>query len=164
MRPGAVCRGLPQPVLELRVLRAVAGVDPAAPHSWSRDAWIVSDRQPSVRRCGEILEALEGVIAARKGESPDRSYTSRLLAGGVSKVGGKVTEEAGELVQAAAGESDARVVSEAADLVYHMLVLLACRGLSLAQVEDELARRFGVSGLDEKAARAAPGGASSGGA
>ena len=158
-----MCRGLPQPVLELWALRAAAGVDPAAPQSLLRDAWIVSDRQPSVRRCGEILEALEGVIAARKGESPDRSYTSRLLAGGVSKVGGKVTEEAGELVQAAAAETDARVVSEAADLIYHALVLLACRGLSLAQVENELARRFGVSGLDEKAARTAPGGADSGG-
>lgn len=108
-----------------------------------------------MRRSGEILESLERVIAARKGESPDRSYTSRLLAGGVPKVGGKVNEEAGELVQAAAAETDDRVVAEAADLVYHTLVLLACRGLSLSQVEDELARRFGVSGLDEKAARTA---------
>ncbi len=122
----------------------------------------MSDRQPSLRRCGEVLEALEQVIVARKGDSPDRSYTSRLLAGGVPKVGEKVTEEAGEVVQAAAAETDGRVVSEAADLIYHMLVLLACRGLSLAQVEDELARRFGVSGLDEKAARTAPGGTASG--
>ena len=73
-----------------------------------------------------------------------------------------VTEVAGELVQAATAETDARVVSEAADLVYHMLVLLACRGLAIAEVEDELARRFGVSGLDEKAARTAPGGTASG--
>lgn len=150
-------------MLELWSLRAAAGVDPAAPRqSLLQDAWIVSDRQPSLRRCGEVLEALEQVIAARKGESPDRSYTSRLLAGGVPKVGGKVTEEAGELVQAAAAETDDRVVSEAADLVYHMLVLLACRGVAISQVEDELARRFGVSGLDEKAARAAPGGTASG--
>lgn len=162
MRPGAMCRGLPQPVLEFGGLWAAAGVDPAAPRSLLQEESIVSDRQPSLRRCGEILETLEQVIVARKGESPDRSYTSRLLAGGVSKVGGKVTEEAGELVQAAAAETDARVVSEAADLIYHTLVLLACRGLSLAQVEDELARRFGVSGLDEKAARTPPGGAASG--
>lgn len=162
LRPAAVCRDGPEPVLQLKAPRAVAGVDPAAPHSLLQEAWIVSDRQPSLRRCGEILEALEQVIAARKGESPDRSYTSRLLAGGVAKVGGKVTEEAGELVQAATAETDARVVSEAADLVYHMLVLLACRGLAIAEVEDELARRFGVSGLDEKAARTAPGGAASG--
>lgn len=69
-----------------------------------------------------------------------------------------MTEEAGELVRAAAGEPDDRVVAEAADLLYHTLVLLAARDLTLAAVEAELARRFGVSGLDEKAART-PGGA-----
>ena len=94
------------------------------------------------------------MVASRRGDSPDRSYTSRLLAGGVPRIGPKVTEEADELVRAAAGESDDRVVAEAADLVYHMLVLLTARDLPLARVEDELARRFGVSGLDEKAARA----------
>ena len=104
-------------------------------------------------RLGETLERLEGVVVSRKSDPPERSYTSRLLAGGVPAIGRKVTEEAGELVAAAAEEPDERVVSEAADLVYHTLVLLACRGLSLARVEDELARRFGVSGLDEKAAR-----------
>jgi len=97
------------------------------------------------------------VVASRRGDSPDRSYTSRLLAGGVPRIGPKVTEEADELVRAAAEESDDRVVAEAADLVYHMLVLLAARDLPLGRVEDELARRFGVSGLDEKAARASGG-------
>jgi phosphoribosyl-ATP pyrophosphohydrolase len=97
------------------------------------------------------------VIASRKGGSPDRSYTSKLLAGGVAASGAKVTEEAEELVRAAAGESDDRVVSEAADLVYHVLVLLAARDVPLARVGDELARRFGTSGLAEKAARAGGG-------
>jgi phosphoribosyl-ATP pyrophosphohydrolase/phosphoribosyl-AMP cyclohydrolase len=120
---------------------------------------IVSDSEPSNERVGEVLESLEQVIASRKGSHPDRSYTARLLAGGVAAAGAKVTEEAGELVQAAAAESDERVVSEAADLVYHTLVLLACRELPLARVERELARRFGVSGLAEKAARTADGGA-----
>ena len=116
--------------------------------------------EPSMRRPGEILENLERVIASRKGGDPDRSYTSRLLAGGVEASGAKVTEEAGELVRAAAGETDDRVVSEAADLVYHMLVLLAARDVPFSTVEDELGRRFGVSGLDEKASRptASPGG------
>jgi phosphoribosyl-ATP pyrophosphohydrolase/phosphoribosyl-AMP cyclohydrolase len=114
-----------------------------------------------MRRFGESLEALERVIASRKGGDVDRSYTSRLLAGGVAKIGGKVTEEAGELVQAAAGEADDRVVSEAADLVYHTLVLLAAREVAFARVEEELARRFGVSGLEEKASR--PRSAASGG-
>jgi phosphoribosyl-ATP pyrophosphohydrolase len=120
---------------------------------------IVSDNQPSNDRVGEVLESLEQVIASRKGGDVDRSYTARLLAGGVAAAGPKVTEEAGELVRAAAVESDERVVSEAADLVYHTLVLLACRAVPLARVESELARRFGVSGLAEKAARTADGGA-----
>ena len=97
-----------------------------------------------MRRLGETLQNLERVVASRKSEAPDRSYTSRLLAGGVPAIGAKVTE---------ALESVERVVSEAADLIYHMLVLLACRGIGLSQVEDELARRFGISGLVEKAAR-----------
>ncbi len=100
-----------------------------------------------------MLEALEAVIASRRGGSPERSYTSRLLAGGVVASGAKVTEEAGELVQASVSESDERVVAEAADLVYHMLVLLAARDVPLSRVADELARRFGTSGLAEKAAR-----------
>lgn len=100
-----------------------------------------------------VLHLLEGVIASRRGESADRSYTSRLLAGGVAVTGAKVTEEADELVRAATNESDGRVVAEAADLVYHVLVLLACRGLSLDDVAAELARRFGTSGLAEKASR-----------
>ena len=120
----------------------------------------MSDLQSSMRR-GEVLEALERVVASRKGDSPEKSYTSRLLAGGVPRIGAKVTEEAGELVQAAAGEPDDRVVAEAADLLFHTLVLLAARDLSLAAVEAELGRRFGVSGLEEKASRGrAAGGAS----
>jgi len=111
-----------------------------------------------MRRLGETLENLERVVAARKGDPSARSYTSRLLAGGVPAIGAKVTEEAGELVVAADRETDERVVSEAADLVYHMLVLLAYRGVGLAQVENELAGRFGISGLDEKASRTIGGG------
>ncbi|MFM1904326.1 MAG: hypothetical protein RLZZ440_2226 [Planctomycetota bacterium] len=116
------------------------------------------DSQTSQRRTGAVLGALEQVIAGRKGGDPTRSYTARLLAGGPAAAGAKVEEEAGELVRAAAAEPDDRVVAEAADLIYHTLVLLACRDLTLAGVEQELARRFGVSGLDEKAARKADGG------
>ena len=97
------------------------------------------------------------MIASRKGGSPDRSYTSRLLAGGVPAIGAKVTEEAEEVVRAATGETDDRVVAEAADLVYHLLVLLAARDVPLERVGAELARRFGTSGLAEKAARTAGG-------
>lgn len=93
------------------------------------------------------------MIASRNRDPSARSYTTKLLAGGPEAAGAKVTEEAAELVQAARGETDDRVVSEAADLLYHTLVLLACRNVPLARVEDELARRFGVSGLEEKASR-----------
>ena len=104
-------------------------------------------------RLGTVLDELEGVINVRKATESERSYTARLLAGGVPKIAAKVTEEAEELVQAAAAETDDRVVAEAADLLYHVLVLLAARDLSLRQVEETLAGRFGVSGLDEKASR-----------
>ena len=128
-----------------------AGIDPAG--RWLQAGSDVVDSQTSQRRTGEVLEALERVIAGRKGGDTGRSYTARLLAGGPATAGAKVTEEAGEFVRAAEGEADDRVVAEAADLVYHTLVLLACRDRSFAEVEAELARRFGVSGLDEKAAR-----------
>jgi phosphoribosyl-ATP pyrophosphohydrolase len=151
-------------MLELAGPPAAAGADPAARRGGRRQRApesFVADSQASKRSVGEVLGSLERVIAARKGSDLERSYTATLLAGGVAAAGAKVTEEADELVRAAAGESDERVVSETADLVYHTLVLLACRGVSLEQVEAELARRFGVSGLEEKAARA-PGGGGNG--
>ncbi|MFM9026005.1 MAG: phosphoribosyl-ATP diphosphatase [Planctomycetaceae bacterium] len=116
----------------------------------------MAERTSSLRG-GEVLEALEAVIASRRAAPSASSYTStRLAAGGVA-IGAKVTEEAAELVQAAVAESDERVVSEASDLLYHTLVLLAARDLTLARVGDELARRFGTSGLAEKAARSGGG-------
>ena len=108
-----------------------------------------------------ILEQLAGVIVDRQQHPSETSYTTRLLAGGVPKICGKITEEAAEVVEAAAepGEAgQAHLVREAADLMYHLLVLLTCRGASLADVEAELARRFGISGLEEKASRGKPGG------
>ena len=108
-----------------------------------------------MRRLGETLESLEHVILSRRSEPADRSYTSKLFSGGAPLIGAKVTEEAEELARAAAGETGDRVVSEAADLLYHMLVLLAFRDVPLASVEAELSRRFGMSGLDEKASRTA---------
>ena len=99
------------------------------------------------------------VIEDRKANPSDKSYTNRLLAGGVAKIGAKVTEEAGEVVEAAGEPGDegrAHTVREAADLVYHLFVLLGIRDIPLAEVEAELARRFGISGLDEKASRGTP--------
>ena len=87
------------------------------------------------------LAALDGLVRERRAADPAASYTARLLAGGPRRAAEKVTEEAGELSAAALAGTDEEVVAEAADLTYHMLVLLAARGLDLGLVEDELARR-----------------------
>jgi phosphoribosyl-ATP pyrophosphohydrolase len=87
---------------------------------------------------------------------PSRSYTTKLLDGGVEKIGGKIREEAEELIEAASEEGDAgraHFVYEAGDLIYHTLVLLAWRGVDIDEVAAELARREGTSGLAEKASR-----------
>ncbi|MBN2085356.1 MAG: bifunctional phosphoribosyl-AMP cyclohydrolase/phosphoribosyl-ATP diphosphatase HisIE [Anaerolineales bacterium] len=88
-----------------------------------------------------FLSHLEDVIADRKINPDEGSYTSALFREGLNKISQKVGEEATETIVAALGQSDDRVVSEVADLLYHTLVLLAARGLTLADVEAELERR-----------------------
>jgi phosphoribosyl-ATP pyrophosphohydrolase len=103
-----------------------------------------------------ILTQLMAVIEDRKAKRPEKSYTTELLAGGVERIGAKILEEAAEVVVAAAEPDEAgrgHTIAEAADLVYHLFVLLGYRDISLSEVESELARRFGISGIDEKAAR-----------
>lgn len=106
-----------------------------------------------------FLGALERELVARQHSSATKSYTKSLLDRGVGAIGDKVREEASELVQALTSESDERVLSEAADLVYHVMVGLRARGLSWSGVIEVLAARFGQSGLEEKAARRKPDGA-----
>ncbi|MBS0563942.1 MAG: phosphoribosyl-ATP diphosphatase [Proteobacteria bacterium] len=99
------------------------------------------------------LDRLAATIAARKGADPDSSWTARLLARGPEKCAEKFGEEAVEaIIEAVRGDSE-RLTAEAADVLYHLLVMLAARDVTLADVEAELARREGLSGLDEKAAR-----------
>jgi len=101
----------------------------------------------------DTLDKLAAVLEARKGASPDSSYVAGLYAAGLEAVLAKVDEEAAEVI-AAAGEDDPRaLVHEVADLWFHCLVLLAARGLHPRDVTAELERRFGVSGLEEKAGR-----------
>ncbi len=101
----------------------------------------------------DILDKLAEVLEARKQAAPDSSYVAGLYAKGLDAILKKIGEEATETVMAAKdGEAD-RLVYELADLWFHSLVLLAQQGLSHHQVLDELARRFGVSGIEEKAAR-----------
>ena len=99
------------------------------------------------------LTQLAATIAARKGSDPDSSWTARLLAMGPEKCAGKFGEEAIEaIIEAVKGDRD-RLISEGADVLYHFLVMLAARGVTLADVEAELDRREGKSGIAEKAGR-----------
>lgn len=99
------------------------------------------------------LERLAATIAARQGADPDSSWTAKLLAKGPEKCAEKFGEEAIEAVIEAVKGDRARLTSEAADVIYHLLVMCAARGVTLAEIEAELARREGVSGVAEKAAR-----------
>jgi phosphoribosyl-ATP pyrophosphohydrolase len=100
-----------------------------------------------------VLDRLAATIAARRGADPGESWTARLLAQGPGKCAEKFGEEAVEaIVAAAAGERDA-LTAEAADVLFHLLVMLEARGVTLAEVLAELERREGASGIAEKAAR-----------
>ncbi len=111
---------------------------------------------PPVNGKPAVLPQLMAVIHDRKVNPPARSYTTTLLAGGVEKIGEKIVEEAHEVVQAAGeGGDDGRqhLVHEAADLVYHLCVLLGYRDVGWEEIELELGRRCGICGLDEKESR-----------
>jgi phosphoribosyl-ATP pyrophosphohydrolase len=101
----------------------------------------------------EVLSRLAAKIAVRRGGDPEVSYTARLVAE-PQLAARKVGEEANEVVVAALTETPADLAREAADLVYHLMALLAARGIGLGEVLAELAAREGTSGLAEKAARA----------
>jgi len=99
------------------------------------------------------LEDLAAVVAARSASSAEKSYTKSLLQGGPAKTAQKFGEEAVELVIAAMGQDQTATIGEAADVLYHLMVLLRSRGVSFEAVLAELERRSGRSGHDEKAAR-----------
>jgi phosphoribosyl-ATP pyrophosphohydrolase len=99
------------------------------------------------------LQDLEKRVQSRAQASSATSYTRALLDKGVTHCAKKLGEEAVEIAMAAVAEDRERVVAEAADLLYHLLVVLHLRGIALAEVEAELAERTRQSGLDEKAAR-----------
>lgn len=107
----------------------------------------------------EVLDRLFEVIEARRTARPTGSYVVSLLDGGLPAITAKVQEEAAEVVQAALGEGDEALAHEVADLLFHVLVLLSARGVEPAAAYRELARRFGIGGLVEKAARPARGSA-----
>ena len=101
----------------------------------------------------DVLNKLAAVLEARKSAAPDSSYVAGLYARGLDAILKKIGEEATETVIAAKGGDPRQVVYETADLWFHTLVLLAQQGLKPDDVLQELDRRFGLSGLEEKAAR-----------
>ena len=101
----------------------------------------------------DTLQKLARVLEERKQADPASSYVAGLYHKGLDAILQKVGEEATETILAAKGDSQERLVSETADLWFHTLVMLAQRGLGPEPVLAELERRFGLSGLDEKAAR-----------
>jgi phosphoribosyl-ATP pyrophosphohydrolase len=101
----------------------------------------------------QVLDRLFAVIESRRGGDAGASYTARLFDEGTQKIAQKLGEEAIETVIAALGDDDGALAGESADLLYHLLVLWAARGLDPADVWAALASREGVSGLAEKASR-----------
>ena len=101
----------------------------------------------------EFLIALQQVLIERKNASADDSYVASLYAKGLDQILKKVGEEASEVIIAAKGDDKQALINEMADLWFHSLVLLINEGLTIEQVTQELDRRFGTSGLEEKAQR-----------
>ena len=132
-------------------------VDPAGPacHTGAPTCFFeeLGEHAPPAR-LGAVLASLAETIEARRGADPSGSWTAKLLAGGPEAYGAKIAEEADEVVRACAGESPERVAEEAADLLYHLLVGLADRQVSLQAVAQVLRSREGVSGVTAKALRA----------
>ena len=100
-----------------------------------------------------FIERLEAILRARRAADPGQSYVAKLHAQGAAHIARKLGEEAVETVIAALSDDPAELTAEAADLIFHLLVLLDARGLAFADVLTELERREGLSGIAEKAAR-----------
>ena len=101
----------------------------------------------------DILARLMAVLESRKGAEPDSSYVASLYDRGLDTILKKIGEESAETIIAAKSGDKQQIVYETADLWFHSLVMLAQQNLTAQQVLDELERRFGLSGIDEKASR-----------
>ena|SRR5687768_6375005 len=114
---------------------------------------MVRNRMSDLTHGAFTLADLEARIRARAQAASETSYTRKLLDKGVAHCAKKLGEEAVETVLAAVNEDDSRLIAETADLLYHVLVVLEARGITLADVEAELGSRTAQSGLEEKASR-----------
>ncbi len=103
----------------------------------------------------DILHRLSETLASRRHADPETSYTAKLFAGGPDSILKKIGEESAELIMAGKEGKRLNIVRESADLVYHVLVLLAFYGMSIEDVSQEMRRREGISGIDEKNSRTA---------
>lgn len=101
----------------------------------------------------KILDDLLKTIHSRKDDSPETSYTAKLLSKGLSKISQKVGEEATEIIVAALVETKEDCINEIADFMYHLSVLMAVKNISWQQIAEKLHERMNMSGLEEKAAR-----------
>ena len=100
-----------------------------------------------------IFNALEKILEERKSSSADQSYVSSLYNGGSQAILNKISEESEEVIKAANEENREEIIHEVADLWFHLMVLLRHKDIQIEEIESELARRFGVSGHEEKASR-----------
>lgn len=108
----------------------------------------------NTEKVGSILTALTQTLESRKESDPESSYVAKLLNKGEDSILKKIGEEATEVVISAKGDTDEHTVYEIADLWFHTLVLLAQKNCSAEDVLNELERRFGLSGIEEKNSRA----------
>ena len=126
-------------------------VEPAGPacHTGARTCFQNEGDPPeqsfddSTESLGSLLDGLYSLIATRKAERPEGSYTTKLFDEGLKRILAKVDEESQETIVAGREESDQRLIEETSDLLYHLLVLLVQRGVTLDQIRDELAKRRG---------------------
>lgn len=101
----------------------------------------------------DIFTELETVITQRLGQSPESSYVAKLNHQGLDKILKKIGEESAEVIIASKGNDKQAIVYESCDLLFHLMVLLANKGIQMDDIRVELQRRFGLSGLTEKANR-----------
>lgn len=101
----------------------------------------------------EVFSRLFEIIESRKKSSPEESYVAKLMHKGTDKINSKITEEAAEVCEAAREEETSHLLYEICDLLFHTFVLAGYKNITLEQIENEMERRFGTSGLEEKARR-----------
>ncbi|MCT7649983.1 bifunctional phosphoribosyl-AMP cyclohydrolase/phosphoribosyl-ATP diphosphatase HisIE [Aliarcobacter butzleri] len=114
---------------------------------------IISDVEINTTAAYGVIDTLYHTICERKDEDVSKSYTAKLLKGNQNSMLKKIVEEAGEFTFAVKDDNEEEIIYEAADLAYHVLVALASKNINPDRVKQELARRFGISGIEEKNSR-----------